>query len=206
MTKLTFVLIFLFIFAKNSVKSEPTGWNGLNEPFVFNSTLSKFPMNTRAGRIPVSILKNFNLSGALLRSTSTAIFDAKYIEFAGPLDAANSTVPDGYQLGYVYIDANLVGKQSLEVVYFKYVKNHQNQIELVETIANHTVIVTTPSTVLDLIMQIYGIAFGVTVSTFMGILLDIKTILKIVKTPVPVVIGTLAVGYQRFLKFYRKLT
>jgi hypothetical protein len=183
-------LLNLILLSLNEAKTSET-ISSANEPFIFNSTTSQFQMNTRAAKIPIFIKRNFDLSGAFLNSSSSKFIMATSIEYEK--SAVNYTVPNGYALGFINLDANLVGKDVVEVVYFQYVKNQFDQLELLKIVSNHTVIVTTPSTTLDIILQVYGISFGIVVSLFMGILLDLNTILKIVKMPIPVVVGILSV-------------
>ena len=59
-----------------------------------------------------------------------------------------------------------------------------------ETIEN-IIIITQPERIIDSIHRIFIIAFGTLIATSMGLLLDVETILKIIKMPKPVLIGFL---------------
>jgi hypothetical protein len=54
---------------------------------------------------------------------------------------------------------------------------------------NHSVVITQPKRIIDLIQQIYIIIFSLTTALIMGILLDIEKLKKILKIPIPVIIG-----------------
>lgn len=73
----------------------------------------------------------------------------------------------------VDLDPILVGKVKIEF-------NLANSTYL------HTMIITQPKRVIDLIQQIYIIIFSLTTAIIMGILLDLDKLRKILKMPIPV--------------------
>lgn len=111
---------------------------------------------------------------------------------------------------FIYIDAIIVGKTQLFLNYNftnddfvindkmndedsgenEVDHNRTNVMELTTSYyLKHDIIISSPQRILDKIHMIYVIIFQTIVSVFMGLLLDVKAIVKIIKMPIPVVIG-----------------
>jgi hypothetical protein len=110
---------------------------------------------------------------------------------------------------FIYIDAIIVGKTQLFLNYNftnedfvlndkindedsenEEDHNRTNVMELTTSYyLKHDIIISSPQRILDKIHMIYVIIFQTIVSVFMGLLLDVKAIVKIIKMPIPVVIG-----------------
>jgi hypothetical protein len=87
-----------------------------------------------------------------------------------------------YSRAFVIVQAIVIGKGELTLSLAH--EGHQNK-----TNQTHTIIVTGPDRFIDQFYKIYVAVFQVLMSIFMGLLIDLKIIFKIVKIPIPVVIG-----------------
>lgn len=86
------------------------------------------------------------------------------------------------QLFVVRVRAKLVGTEYLEFEYF----DSEKSTRVMQT---HTVIVTRPERFIDDFQMVYIVVFSIFISVIMGILLDVDTLIKIIKMPFPVLIG-----------------
>ena len=118
-------------------------------------------------------------------------------------------------IAYIYIDAIIVGKSQLFLNYSSTSDNHfvingkvenfdsneqnigsyilgDNQTALELTTSyylKHDIIISSPQRLLDTIHMVYVIIFQTIVSIFMGLLLELKSLIKIIKMPIPVLVG-----------------
>jgi hypothetical protein len=119
-------------------------------------------------------------------------------------------------IAYIFIDAIIVGKTQIFLNYnFSNDNTHDsnnnnmiingnfvtseednyetaNESSIVLTTSyylKHDIIISSPQRLLDKIHMIYVIIFQTIVSVFMGLLLDVQAIIKIIKMPVPVLVG-----------------
>jgi hypothetical protein len=86
----------------------------------------------------------------------------------------------------IKVDAKIVGKTNF---LFRIIKNDI----YIESEYKHNVIITSPVRFIDLFHEIFIGVFSIIISIIMGILLDTNTlIIRVIKTPIPVVIGFFA--------------
>jgi len=76
------------------------------------------------------------------------------------------------------LDANIIGKAKLEIS----VKENTQKYE-------QNVLIMQPMRLIDIIFTIYVWGFSLLISLLMGVMLDIHTLIKIIKIPIPVGIG-----------------
>jgi len=93
----------------------------------------------------------------------------------------------------VHMKANLVGVRNIQLVY-----NTNNKNVTLE----HKVIVKRPERFIDQFQLFYVVFFSVLLSVIMGMLLDLDTLMKIVKMPIPVIIGFISqYGFMPLLTY-----
>ncbi len=85
-----------------------------------------------------------------------------------------------YKTFFIIIQSIVVGRGRISL------ENKKTNV----TIEN-IIIITQPERIIDTIHRIFIIVFGTIIATSMGLLLDVETILKIIKMPKPVLIGFL---------------
>ena len=148
-----------------------------------------------------------------ITSTSTKIVRFKSIEWCGQRNLSikikkyctfdadkggpqttDSTIYNVTNLYLVYVRCRLVGIKDIE---FSFKSSLKNGTHLQETLEDqieypkyvHTIVIARPERFIDHILLGYVVFFSVVMSIIMGILLDIKTLLKIIQMPIPVLIG-----------------
>jgi hypothetical protein len=90
-----------------------------------------------------------------------------------------------YDILLIKVDSKIVGKTNF---IFQVIKNEV----YIEAEYKHNVIITSPDRFIDLFQQIFIGVFSIIISIIMGILLDTNTLVRVIKTPIPVVIGFIA--------------
>ena len=147
-----------------------------------------------------------------IASTSTKIIRFKSIEWCGAknlsskvkkycsfsLDESGLSSPslDSEYSDYnmsslylVYVKCRLVGIKNLEFSFDLPYSRNFSEVNADTLKFVHMVVVARPERFIDHILLVYVVFFSCVMSIIMGILLDIKTLLKIIQMPVPVLIG-----------------
>lgn len=88
----------------------------------------------------------------------------------------------------IRVRAKLVGIRNLEIEYLDQTSSKNVQDSRVVKL-EHRVIVTRPDRFIDTFQVVYIVIFSILISVIMGILLDVSTLIKIIKMPIPVLIG-----------------
>jgi hypothetical protein len=133
---------------------------------------------------------NTNPSKKSNRSNIIRSCDSMY-NLSETFKKSNSSISKYFYL--VHIKANLIGIKNIQLVYNANNKN----ITL-----NHKVIVKTPERFIDQFQLVYVVFFSIIMSFIMGILLDIETLMKILKMPLPVIIGFISqYGFMPLLTY-----
>lgn len=76
-----------------------------------------------------------------------------------------------------------MGIKTLEI---EYAENENNSIRFK---INHRIVITRPERFIDTFQMGYIVVFSILISVIMGILLDLNTLIKIIKMPFAVLIG-----------------
>lgn len=87
---------------------------------------------------------------------------------------------DNYKIVYAFFKPIIIGKSFIRF------SNNQTDIGMVN------MIILQPKRLIDSIFDKFVLVFQLMISTFMGLLLDVNTISKIIKMPIPVLIGFLS--------------
>lgn len=85
----------------------------------------------------------------------------------------------------IRLKPKLVGIKNLEIEYTE----SENENSSLRLKFIHRVIITRPERFIDSFQMSYIVVFSVLISVIMGILLDMNTLIKIIKMPLPVLIG-----------------
>lgn len=115
-----------------------------------------------------------------IENNFTHLYLIKSIEFSNGSKSQlfNNSNESTFYTYSIWIDPLLIGRANVIVNIDKY--NHTSKIELV---------IQHPSRVIDTVFNVYGFIFMVLMSLIMGILLDPKVLVKIIKVPYAVTIG-----------------
>jgi hypothetical protein len=81
-----------------------------------------------------------------------------------------------YKRAYIFVNAILVGRGFL---FFNYSDIH----------VRYPIVVSGPDRFIDRFQKVYVVIFQFVISLLMGLLIELKTVLKILKKPVPVLVG-----------------
>lgn len=183
-----FLYLFFILFAKNYASVETDSPSGL---IVFSSNVTRCSMFARDCSISF-VIKNLNVLNDLkiissnenmikigsIESCSSSLTDYKQCKNPNDFEQLTNHERHLYEnnIHLVNLKPTLVGKISIE-------------FRLDNTNYTHSVIVTQPKRAIDLIQQIYVIFFSLSTATIMGILIEWEKLKKILKMPIPVVVG-----------------
>lgn len=169
--KFLFVILIIYGLNFSSTKSEPM--------IIFQNNITDCPMYTESCPIQMLVSKNIALDELNVSYSGSNYFNFIKIQACSnetkdcELESLNKS---SYQTGLLVIKSIIVGKDTLHVQYEQYS-------------IDHTVIVTQPRRVIDKIHRVYLSIFQTVISTIMGILIDFEALKKIIKMPIPVIIG-----------------
>lgn len=185
------VLFTFFLFAslcsQISTNKELQSHNGFIQIYT---DITKCPMFTPFCLIPFGIKKNLNPNELLINDGKTRYYNYQGMEFCDnqttlseedcTLEKFNLThdTAEILRLGYFYIRSKLVAKVNLTIIDLKSNETYVHPIYIVQ-----------PNRVLDKVHQVYIIIFQNIISMIMGLLIDVKSLVKIVKMPIPVLVG-----------------
>ena len=185
----------------------------------FKSNSTTCAMFTKSCKIEIILNKNMNLNSLQVNPYKTKIYKFLRLQLCqnkSSKDDCNVKINDEnnieLNIAYIYIDAITVGRSQLFLNYnftnedlvINGKINHEDNIsdnadtrdsnvtvmELTTSYyLKHEIIISSPQRLLDKIHMVYVIIFQTIVSIFMGLLIDVTTIVKIIKMPLPVVIG-----------------
>jgi hypothetical protein len=143
-------------------------------------------------RVSVFVRKELNIDDLTIKSSDEHKFSYKSIEPCPSQPEIDNTtkldlgcilknnltkeIIDNYNIFSIKLDANIIGKAKLEIS-VKEQKYEQN------------VIIMQPMRLIDIFFTIYAWAFALSISLLMGLILDVHTLIKIIKIPIPVGIG-----------------
>jgi hypothetical protein len=144
--------------------------------------------------IDILIRNDLNINELDFKSNAPDVFIYKTVEYCSETASTNSKCSKqninefknispicNYTLAIVKLESVVIGNGSL-IIY-----SRNNSVRLFE----QSVIVASPRRVVDILLDVYGFAFGVTISILMGILVDRSSLMKIIKMPKPIAIGFL---------------
>ena len=188
-TKLFYIFIVLLI---KTVKTEVSDNSVNNNDVVYNTNSTRCNMYSIFCRVSVFVRKELNIEDLTIKSSDEHKFSYKSIELCpSQPETTNTTkldlgcmlknnltkeIIDNYNMYSIKLDANIIGKAKLEIS-VKEQKYEQN------------VIIVQPMRLIDILFTIYAWAFALLISLLMGLILDINTLIKIIKIPIPVGIG-----------------
>jgi hypothetical protein len=185
----------------------------------FKSNSTTCAMFSKSCKIEIFLKKKLNLNSLQVNPYKTKFYKFLRMQLcrtnSGISDCSVKLEDDeendvnSLNTAFIYIDAIIVGKTQLFLNYNftnedfvisdkmndedsnnEEDHNRTNVMELTTSYyLKHDIIISSPQRILDKIHMIYVIIFQTIVSVFMGLLLDVKAIVKIIKMPIPVVIG-----------------
>jgi hypothetical protein len=149
---------------------------------IFPQNLTNCPMYTESCPIQMLISKNVPIND--LNFTYNGLVYFSFVKYQACTNVSNDCKFENlneslYDPGLIIIQSIIVGKGTVQVQY------GQSSVE-------HSVIITQPQRIIDKIWRAYLSIFQIMISTIMGVLIDIEALKKIVKMPVPVLIGFFA--------------
>jgi hypothetical protein len=149
----------------------------INDLLILPVNSTKCAMLAKTCKIPLLIQNGIDIANLTYNQSTEEYFHIIRIEQCiENCNSSNATL--NYTLNYILLNSIIVGKGSFSLKF----KDDNSIIE-------HQVIVTSPERIVDKIHQAYIIIFQTVISVFMGLLIDMNTILKIIKIPTPVLIG-----------------
>jgi hypothetical protein len=190
--KLAFVLL-LIGFAKSNDETNRS------ELFVFDKPLTTCTMySTEFCKVPLLLSNHIDPNDVRLRTHQDKKYfriikleycDERQIRLLDPFDCDNETLDwynqtspeQDYTRAFVIIDAIVVGKGNITISSQSYGNN--------ESLHMHTILVAGPNRFIDQFYKVYVAVFQVLMSIFMGLLIDLKIIFKMIRIPIPVLIG-----------------
>jgi hypothetical protein len=183
MQKLFLLLIVYFISTEYSnanhiqfeIQSNRTSHNrSINNLVVIPINSTRCPMYGKTCKIPVYFQSDVKI---IFLSSDVRFFKYLKIEACNKTEYKTSTFNmTDYTLKCILIDSIIVGKG--------YILMKFGNDSLI-----YDVIITSPERIIDFVQQYFIIVFQTIISIFMGVLLDVETIIKIIKMPKPVLIG-----------------
>jgi len=181
------VLLFAALISQISTNAAVSA----HESFIqIHTNITKCPMFIPHCRIPFSLNKNVNPNDLHIDDGSTRYYIYQRMEFCDnrttlseddcKLDKFNATESsvDKFRTGFFFIEPKLVAKVTLTIN-----DTQSNEVHV------HQVYIVQPNRVIDKVHQVYIIVFQSIISVVMGLLIDVKALVKIVKMPVPVLVG-----------------
>jgi hypothetical protein len=145
-------------------------------------------------RVSILVKKELNVQDLTIKSSDEHKFSYKSIEpCPSQLETTNTTkldlgcilknnltkeIADNYNIYNIKFDANIIGKAKLEIS----VKDNKEKYE-------QDVLIMQPMRLIDIFFTIYVWGFAILISLLMGLMLDVHTLIKIIKIPIPVGIG-----------------
>ena len=191
MTMMKGVILFSVFFCL-LVKAQTQSTN-LDNTKIKDLKTHRCPMLSRFCKFEISSsnkLNNtrLNFTDLIVTVNGTKYFSFLKLEACGdqPLhfltkkDCLDYTDDSNLSKIFIIIKSIVVGKGIIRV---------ENKIT--KEIIDSSILITQPERLIDFIHRIFIIIFQTVISTSMGILIDVKTILKIIKLPKPVLIGFL---------------
>ena len=169
-------VVFLLIIERScSVIELQVEDDAAKDSVMLKTNMTRCPMFSKFCKIPFCLKNNVNYT----LNVSEEYF--KFLKIEPCITEEECLQNQGLNctLQNILIDPIIVGKGTIVI------KNQENIIQ------NYSVIVTSPQRKIDIFFQYYVIFFQAIISIFMGLLLDVKTLLKIIKMPIPVLIGIL---------------
>ena len=186
MQKLFLLLIVYFITTEYSnanhvqfeIQSNGTSHNiSINDLIVIPINSTRCPMYGKTCKIPVYFQNDVDI---IFQSSDVRFFKYLKIEACNKTEykiwTFNMALSD-YTLKCILIDSIIVGKGYILMKFGN------------DSLISHDVIITSPERIIDFVHQYFIIVFQTIISIFMGVLLDVETIIKIIKMPIPVLIG-----------------
>ena len=151
----------------------------INELVIIPKISTSCPMYGKSCEIPVYFQKDVEI---IFQTSDNRFFKFLKIETCNKTDDlqdkfSNSSTSFAYTLKCILIDSIIVGKGSILIKYDN------------DSMISHDVIIISPQRTIDFVQQYFIIVFQTIISIFMGVLLDLETIVKIIKMPIPVLIG-----------------
>ena len=169
-----FVIIFIFFIDNSNTFELELENESTNVSIIFPNAPTQCPMYSKTCRILIYMQ---NETKIFSNNSQENHFKFLGVEECQSEDKCNESIIMDLTPFFILIDAIIVGKENISI------KQGNN------TINTHAVIITSPQRVIDLVHQFYIIIFQTIISAFMGLLLDVKTIVKIIKMPIPVLVG-----------------
>ena len=190
-TKLFYIFILLLI---KVVSAEISNNSVNNNQVIYNTNLTRCNMYSIFCRVSILVKKELNVEDLTIKSNDEHKFSYKSIELCPfQLETTNTTkldlgcmlknnltkeIIDNYNIYSIKLDANIIGKAKLEIS----VKDNKQKYE-------QEVLIMQPMRLIDIFFTIYVWGFAILISLLMGLMLDINTLIKIIKIPIPVGIG-----------------
>ena len=167
---------------------------------VFNTKQTRCPMLAEVCYLNILLKSSVNLNELLIQSDNPKVAALKTIlpcENSISLQTANvkcqnvedffvvysNTTTENYIAYVVLLTTKIVGKANIFLAF-----GNQTQISPLHQY-QYKVIITQPERLIDKIFSVYVWFMQTTISLIMGILIDSKALLKLVKIPIPVIIG-----------------
>ena len=154
----------------------------LNNSILFPQNFTRCPMYGKPCKTLIFFQKDLNIS---FKSSESKFFKFLRIESCNDTNCFNNQKQSWFNMSLNYYQFKLLVIESIIVGKAFILFKTDND----DLITKHSVIITSPERLVDSIQTYYVIVFQALISVFMGILLDVKTIVKIVKMPIPVIIG-----------------
>ena len=164
--------------------------------FRFHTNVTRCPMFVKFCKIGFAIDKNLNISELVVSDGETRYYRFKSVELCENrtripeeecelgLSELNEADKDLFKAGYFFIQPKLVGKAALTVRFRENSLRNDTQDNV-----RHQIVITSPERIVDKIHLVSMIVLQSVISLIMGILLDVHSIMKIIKMPVPVLAG-----------------
>ncbi len=129
---------------------------------------------------PIHISNSSSITDMRLTTTDDQIFKILSVQACEKHKHSVCMYPKNTANVYlIHIDALLIGKASVEL----------SCVSSNCSTDSRNVIIKAPERLIDKFLQVYIVCFSMSVSLLMGIMLDLQVIKRIIKIPIPVLIG-----------------
>lgn len=173
----------------NNIYNYNKNSNNNNRSIIFLNNSTKCEMYDKKCFVKIILTDSSLLTSLKVKSLSRKIFEFKSLEACSfntstILNQCKVFKSNLNQVYLLHIKPKLVGIQHLELEYLTHAEEDQQVV-----IQLHKIVVTRPERFIDKFQLVYIVLFSTIIAIVMGILLDTDTLIKIIKMPLPVLIG-----------------